>query len=666
MKRNLKKLGKTSLCGALVLSMVVCNGSFAEAKKVSKQESVYVNAGADGSISQVTVSNWLKDSGAVSGKLEDSTDLTDIKNVKGNETFTQDGNSVSWDTSGQDIYYQGKSSKELPVSMQITYMLDGKEMKAEDMLGKSGKLEMKISYQNHSKTTKKINGEKVDIYTPFVMVTGMILENDKFANVSIDNGRVINEGTNSIVVGIGLPGLADSLDLDKEYADDIKSEFTVTADVTDFSMGNTFTYGSPSLLDELNIDELDDLDELEEKLDDLTDAAAKLVDGSKTLSEGASTFADKMGDLKSSIKEYQKNGVKKITSGINALSKNGPALKKGVKAYTDGADSLADGASAYVNGATQIADGNIALYEAVKNLPSQLTAFDTGLKSYTAAVDKMGSKENVSKMKNGAKAVSDGVTSLNTNLASLEASYEKNEAALEALQPLKETSPEVKSAIEGLEQLTAAQKAAITALKDATGTESDLKKGAESLSSGVNTVMDGLGTLSGKSESLTGATAQLNKNIPVLVSNVKKLKDGSQTLKKNNSALKSGAKKLKKSSKKLNASVKKLNNGMKTLQKGGKSLNKATAKLVNGVIKLEDASTTLEEGADKLYTNLDKFNDEGIEKLNDVYEDDVKKMMDRLDAVLSAGKDYKSYSGISKNMDGEVKFIIETEAVENE
>lgn len=666
MKRNLKKLGKTSLCGALVLSMVVCNGSFAEAKKVSKQESVYVNAGADGSISQVTVSNWLKDSGAVSGKLEDSTDLTDIKNVKGNETFTQDGNSVSWDTSGQDIYYQGKSSKELPVSMQITYMLDGKEMKAEDMLGKSGKLEMKISYQNHSKTTKKINGEKVDIYTPFVMVTGMILENDKFANVSIDNGRVINEGTNSIVVGIGLPGLADSLDLDKEYADNIKSEFTVTADVTDFSMGNTFTYGSPSLLDELNIDELDDLDELEEKLDDLTDAAAKLVDGSKTLSEGASTFADKMGDLKSSIKEYQKNGVKKITSGINTLSKNGPALKKGVKAYTDGADSLADGASAYVNGATQIADGNIALYEAVKNLPSQLTAFDTGLKSYTAAVDKMGSKENVSKMKNGAKAVSDGVTSLNTNLASLEASYEKNEAALEALQPLKETSPEVKSAIEGLEQLTAAQKAAITALKDATGTESDLKKGAESLSSGVNTVMDGLGTLSGKSESLTGATAQLNKNIPVLVSNVKKLKDGSQTLKKNNSALKSGAKKLKKSSKKLNASVKKLNNGMKTLQKGGKSLNKATAKLVNGVIKLEDASTTLEEGADKLYTNLDKFNDEGIEKLNDVYEDDVKKMMDRLDAVLSAGKDYKSYSGISKNMDGEVKFIIETEAVENE
>lgn len=666
MNRKVKKIGKTALCSALVFSMVVCNGSFSEAKKVSKQESVYVNAGADGSTSQITVTNWLKDSGAVSGKLEDSTNLTDIKNVKGNETFSQNGQSISWDTSDQDIYYQGKATAELPVSLKISYKLDGKEMEAKDLVGKSGKVEIKVSYKNNSKKTKKINGKNVTIYTPFVMVTGMILDNEKFAHVEIDNGRVINEGTNSIVVGVGLPGLAESLNLDKEYAEDIKSEFTVTADVTDFSLGNTFTYGSPSLLDELNLDEIEDLDDVEEKLDDLTDAATKLVDGSQTLSEGASTFADKMGDLKSSIKEYQKDGVKKLTKGIDTLSKNGPALKKGVKAYTDGADSLADGATAYVSGATQIADGNIALYEAVKNLPSQLNTFDTGLKSYTGAVDKMGTKENVTKMKNGAKAVSDGITTLNTTLTTLEASYEQNEAILEALRPLKATSPEVKSAIEGLEQLTANQKAAIMALKNGTSSESELKKGAESLSTGVNTVMDGLSTLSSKSSELTGATSQLNKNIPVLVSNVKKLKDGSSTLKKNNSALTTGAKKLKKSSKTLNASVKKLSKGMKSLQKGGKSLNKATTKLVNGVIKLEKASGTLDKGADKLYTNLDKFNNEGVEKFSDVYEEDVMGIMDRLDAILAAGKDYKSYSGIGKNMNGEVKFIIETEAIENE
>ena len=138
MNRKVKKMGKTALCSALVFSMVVCNGSFSEAKKVSKQESVYVNAGADGSTSQITVTNWLKDSGAVSGKLEDSTNLTDIKNVKGNETFSQNGQSISWDTSDQDIYYQGKATAELPVSLKISYKLDGKELEAKDLVGKSG------------------------------------------------------------------------------------------------------------------------------------------------------------------------------------------------------------------------------------------------------------------------------------------------------------------------------------------------------------------------------------------------------------------------------------------------------------------------------------------------------------------------------------------------
>ena len=152
MNKKVKKIGKTAVCGALVLSMIVCNGSFVEAKKVSKQESVYVNAGADGSVSQITVSNWLKDSGAVSGQLEDKTNLTDIKNVKGNETFTQNGNSIRWDTSDKDIYYQGTASKDLPVSLNITYTLDGTEIKAEDLIGKSGKVEIKISYKNNSKT----------------------------------------------------------------------------------------------------------------------------------------------------------------------------------------------------------------------------------------------------------------------------------------------------------------------------------------------------------------------------------------------------------------------------------------------------------------------------------------------------------------------------------
>ena len=181
MKKNLKNIGRVALSGALVLSMVLC----------------------------------------VSGALKDSSSLTDISNVKGNETFSQNGTDMSWNTSGQDIYYQGKTDKKLPVSMKITYKLDGKEIAAKDLPGKSGKVEIHVQYTNNSKQTKTIQGKKETIYTPFVMVTAMILSNDNFSNVEIDNGRVINEGSNNIVVGIGMPGLADSLDLDKDFSDKI-------------------------------------------------------------------------------------------------------------------------------------------------------------------------------------------------------------------------------------------------------------------------------------------------------------------------------------------------------------------------------------------------------------------------------------------------------------
>lgn len=101
MKKNLKNIGRVALSGALVLSMVLCNGSVVSAEKVSKQESVFVNAGADGSITGITVSDWLKNSGSVSGALKDSSSLTDISNVKGNETFSQNGTDMSWNTPGR-------------------------------------------------------------------------------------------------------------------------------------------------------------------------------------------------------------------------------------------------------------------------------------------------------------------------------------------------------------------------------------------------------------------------------------------------------------------------------------------------------------------------------------------------------------------------------------
>ena len=457
MNKKLKKTLQCTMCAVLSFGMVVCNSSFVEAKKIKKQESVYVNAAADGSVSKITVSDWLKGANETTGTINDISDLKNISNVKGDETFKQNGKDVDWSGAGKDIYYQGESDEKLPVDMKITYKLDGKEIAAKDMLGKSGKVEIHVSYTNKSSRKKKIDGKETTIYTPFVMVTAMVLSSDHFENVEVDNARVVNDGDNQMIIGMGVPGMAENLDLSDDMADKIPSDFTVTADAKDFTIGNTFTYGSASLLNDLDLDDVDELDDLEEKLNDLTDASDKLVDGSDDLYDNLKLFDSKMGELNTSVKKFQKEGVNQLANGISTLAKGAPTLVKGVTDYANGVTTFAKGTASYVDGAAKITNGCALLYKSVKDIPTQIQSFDTGLKTYTGSVDKLGSKQNVTALKSGAKAVSDGVTSLNTNLASLEKTYETTDLLLKKL---KATGADA-TTVATLEQVLAGQKQAI-------------------------------------------------------------------------------------------------------------------------------------------------------------------------------------------------------------
>ena len=655
MNKKLKKTLQCTMCAVLSFGMVVCNSSFVEAKKIKKQESVYVNAAADGSVSKITVSDWLKGANETTGTINDISDLKNISNVKGDETFKQNGKDVDWSGAGKDIYYQGESDEKLPVDMKITYKLDGKEIAAKDMLGKSGKVEIHVTYTNKSSRKKKIDGKETTIYTPFVMVTAMVLSSDHFENVEVDNARVVNDGDNQMIIGMGVPGMAENLDLSDDMADKIPSDFTVTADTKDFTIGNTFTYGSASLLNDLDLDDVDELDDLEEKLNDLTDASDKLVDGSDDLYDNLKLFDSKMGELNTSVKKFQKEGVNRLANGISTLAKGAPTLVKGVTDYANGVTTFAKGTASYVDGAAKITNGCALLYKSVKDIPTQIQSFDTGLKTYTGSVDKLGSKQNVTALKSGAKAVSDGVTSLNTNLASLEKTYETTDLLLKKL---KATGADA-TTVATLEQVLAGQ-------KQATSTTGDLKVGAEKVSGSVATVMDSLDKLSANSSTLTEASTKLKTSMPTLVSSVKTLKEGGDTLAKNNKKLKGASKKLVKSGKTLKKSIKTVGSGVKKLDKGSKSLKSAAGKLSTGVGKLDTASGKLKDGSKKLADGMSEFNKDGIEKINDTYEDDVKGLIDRLKAVCEVGKDYKSFSGIHGSMNGEVKFVIETAAIEKE
>lgn len=654
--RKLNRISKTVISGLLVTSLVVSNGAYANAQKISKDESVYVNADESGATTKITVSNWLKNAG-INGTINDESDLKDIQNVKGDETFTQNGDDVQWSAGSNDIYYQGTTDKELPVGVEIKYELDGKEIAAKDLLGQSGKLKITVSYTNKSKSTQTINGEKQEMYTPFVMATGIILPDDKFSNVEVDDGKIINEGSNNIVVGFGMPGMAESLDLDEDAADKLPEGFTVTADVTNFSIGNTITFASPSILSDLELDDIDDLDDLENKLEKLVDSSEDLVDGSKKLS-------NKMGELEDKFDDYQ-DGEKSLNKRIKDLVNGGTTLKKGVKDYTNGVDTLAKGTQSYVNGAKQITDGNKKLYEAVKDMPSSYKEFSDGLQAYTKGVDTLADTKTAKQLTDGADAVTAGIGTLNENLGKLESSYDNYKLLADGLkaQAAQISDPTQKATIlayvQKLEELYRGQKASVGALVSATNKESTLKSGASQVAVGIKKVMTGAQTLSGNSATLRSADQKLTSSIATLTASVKKLSEGSKKLSSNDRKLLAGAKKILKASKSVKSGSDKLINGANKLKKGSNKLHKATGKVADGIGKLSD-------GADDLYEGMDKFDQKGIQKLNNVYEDDIKTLKTRLEKLTDMSKDYTNFSGISKGMDGKVKFVIETAEVKKD
>ncbi|WP_455773820.1 hypothetical protein [[Ruminococcus] lactaris] len=388
---------KRSLTTSLAVGMSVMMGAVpvyaagsTDTQDVYKEETVYVNADATGNSDEVTVSDWLKNSGSVSGNLTDESILKEIKNVKGDETFTENGDQLTWNTAGEDIYYQGTTDKELPVSVKLTYFLDGKEVKPDELKGKSGHLKIQVQYTNNEKKTVTVDGKEEEVYTPFIMMTGMILPNETFSNVTIDNGKVISDGSRNIVVGFGMPGLKDSLDLDEETtkeAEDkgvtIPENFEMEADVTDFTMSSTFTVALTDLLDDMDMDNIIDVDSLKDSLNELEDAALELVSGSGTLADGASTLADGVSsytagadELNAGIQKYlgsngELNGS--VTEYVNGVGK----VVKGVKDYTSGTNALANGVVSYVAGEQKIAAGAAQLSQLSKGLEQVQTAVDT-------------------------------------------------------------------------------------------------------------------------------------------------------------------------------------------------------------------------------------------------------------------------------------------------
>lgn len=202
----MKKVMAVFLAGILILGQsfsaleVRAQESTEEGRK-DKTETVYVKADAEGSVQDISVETVLRNRN--NGEdIPDYSTLSDIKNMEGDEEFTQDSDGmILWENNGENISYKGKSDQELPVSVKISYYLDGKQAAPEEIAGKSGSVRIRFDYENHTSEKVTVAGKTVDVQTPFVLLSVMFLPSDTFSNIKVTNGKVMTSGDDNIVLG---------------------------------------------------------------------------------------------------------------------------------------------------------------------------------------------------------------------------------------------------------------------------------------------------------------------------------------------------------------------------------------------------------------------------------------------------------------------------------
>ena len=602
---------------------------------VDKEESVYIVADAAGGAKEVVVSDWLKNtSGAKT--ITDTTDLKDIVNVKGDETYTTKGDDIVWDAEGSDIYYQGTTDKQLPVDMNITYYLNGKEISAEDLVGKSGDVKIRFDYKNNATYEADIKGQETEVYVPFTTMTAMMLPTDRFTDVTVTNGKVMSEGNNNIVMGLAFPGLTDSLDLDKdELADkdiEIPEYFEVEAKVEDFKLDMTLTVALSDALSDIHLTDSIDLSSVEESVDDLKDATGQLEDGSKALADGVKTLSEKTGEFSDGAGKLA-NGITEYTDGASALASGIDTVKNGTSELSEGAAKLSDGANALSAGATELNDKVQAI-----SLPDMSGGLTDEQKQGIAAM-----AANSSDLSDALSAIGDGFAK--------ESIKDSIEPSIEGT--IKETLIQC-----GVDKTVAENAAASAANQLAEGIADRFSQKGGSITDGMTQVAQTAAVLGAE-----GVMGQVGSTMSGFAPMIQQLKDGTAALANGASEVASGASALSDGASRLDSGVGELQSGASTLVSNNDALKDGAGQLADGSKKLSDGVGTLLTGANDLSNGMVRFDKEGIDKLTTSFEDEGEKVVDRLNATMDAAKSYHSFTGLADGKEGNVKFIIRTEAI---
>ncbi|MDU4209318.1 MAG: hypothetical protein E7H98_05265 [Finegoldia magna] len=452
MKKNIEKI----LALSLVSSMTFANLSFAEQQDlIKKSETVYVTVEGN-EIKDKSVSVWLNSDKNI--KANDKSNLKNVKDLKTDKELKSENGYLKLDENKKDIYYKGDTDKKLPVDISVKYFLDGKEMKASELEGKSGHLKIVITSKNNRYEAKTIDGQSRNVYSPYVVVAAMTFDDEKVENVTSDDIKVVKDGKNEIVTTVMTPGMKQNLTgiVEDKELDNFKDEVSVEKDIKDYKPVEIYSVITNEFFQEKK--NIDSLDKLQNGVKELQDNSQKLVDASVKLSEGQ----DK---LNSGISQMQ-TGVTKLHNGSQKLASSTQQMQ----GKFSGLQGKVGPIQGYI---AQMNDGSLKLYN--------------GISDYTAAVGKI--KENTAKIKEGSEKLAKGATDLDNGVGKL-----------------KDATSQLRSGTENMKEMTAQKDQLLEK-------SSQLSNGLNGLAGSYGQLADTVEQISGKSQQLKDSSAQFNEKL---------------------------------------------------------------------------------------------------------------------------------------------------------
>lgn len=596
----------------------------------TKDETVYSKIDTSGKSYNTIVNSHIINSDKEEF-INDLSDLLNIINTNGEETFSQDGNSLIWSANGNDIYYRGETKKDLPIECKIKYELDGKEVSANEIAGKTGKIKIILEYTNKDAHAVTINGKRETLYTPFVVLCGTVLNNENNKDITISSGKLIDDGSKTIALGIATPGLQESLNLSKSSFD-IPSSIEITMDSKDFELGSMITYISPKILDDSDLSVFDKVNDIFAQVDTLQSSSHQLVDGANTLKEGTNTFSEKTSEFNSAVKQISdglnsaNSNYSKIDNGIALLNQKAPTLSAGAQTLSDSIEKVSGALNTINSSLSTVPEANIV--DGITQIADGIDPIINGLSSVTGT-------DNSAKIANLQNLVSQNNTAI-SNLNNVNASLKAQQGTIPAdqAQALQIQIDSNDNLIKLLEGNNTALTSTIQTLQATDGSQ------MTALTNGLKTIQDGLKKLVPGIKgiySIKPAISQLSDSSTLLANGASELSEGTNQIIDGISDLASGSSQMKA--------------GLSTLSTGSNQLANASTQLSEG-------AKTISEGANELSEGMNKFNDEGIDKICNYINGNLRDVKVRIEKLQDLSDEYNTFSMLNENDKGTVKFIL--------